>query len=177
MRRSNPAALWDAVDRSGGPHACWPLATTQGAARRAWVLANGAIPKDETGRTLHVCHRCDNPLCCNPEHLFLGTARDNLQDMVQKGRYRGGPNWRPDMTAKPTALSLALRQQRGEAPLRPAARALGISHVTLLQLERGQRKPGLELALRLARWLGWSAEQVLAASSTFTPLTTPAHSS
>lgn len=52
--------------------------------RLAWIIANGPIPDG-----LCVCHRCDNPPCCNVEHLFLGTVKDNTQDMVAKGRH----NW------------------------------------------------------------------------------------
>lgn len=49
--------------------------------RLAWILTYGPIQA-----SLHVCHRCDNPPCCNPEHLFLGTHRDNMLDAWDKGR-------------------------------------------------------------------------------------------
>lgn len=49
--------------------------------RVAWELVNGPIPDG-----LMVCHRCDNPPCCNLDHLFLGTAADNTHDMQAKGR-------------------------------------------------------------------------------------------
>ena len=52
--------------------------------RLAWEFAYGPIP---TGA--QVLHRCDNPPCCNPSHLFLGTHQDNMADKVAKGRQTG----------------------------------------------------------------------------------------
>lgn len=50
--------------------------------RVAWELAYGPIPSG-----MAVLHRCDNPPCCNAEHLFLGTQGDNVRDMVAKNRH------------------------------------------------------------------------------------------
>ena len=64
---------------SRGPkHAGWVEAH-----RMAYVLVFGQIPDG-----LQVLHRCDNRICCNPAHLFLGTAVDNINDKVSKGRHR-----------------------------------------------------------------------------------------
>lgn len=49
--------------------------------RASWLLYMGAIPDG-----LHVLHRCDNPACVNPNHLFLGSNLDNVADRVRKGR-------------------------------------------------------------------------------------------
>jgi hypothetical protein len=49
--------------------------------RFAFQYYNGSIPKGYI-----ICHRCDNKKCCNPNHLFLGTCKDNSEDMVRKGR-------------------------------------------------------------------------------------------
>ena len=51
--------------------------------RLSWQLANGSIPVG-----LFVCHRCDRRSCCNPSHLFIGTAQDNNSDIANKGRGR-----------------------------------------------------------------------------------------
>ncbi len=53
--------------------------------RLSWELAAGPVP---TG--LHVLHRCDNRLCCNPAHLFLGDQAANMADMLAKGRQSRG---------------------------------------------------------------------------------------
>lgn len=52
--------------------------------RVSWMIHFGAIPDG-----MCVLHKCDNPPCVRPDHLFLGTKKDNLQDMSKKGRNRG----------------------------------------------------------------------------------------
>lgn len=89
--------FWTKVDKSGE---CWiwtGYVTRTGygrcnrafgngyAHRAAWEFAHGAVPDG-----LFVCHHCDNPPCCNPEHLFIGTQTDNISDRDRKGRTARG---------------------------------------------------------------------------------------
>lgn len=87
--------FWDKVDQSGD---CWEwigARDTRGygrildrrafrsAHRVSWELTHGDIPAG-----MFVCHTCDNPPCVRPDHLWLGTNRDNQRDAVHKGRNR-----------------------------------------------------------------------------------------
>src|ERR1039458_6208527 len=65
---------------------CLPDERNARAHRASWRLFMGVIPEG-----IFVCHRCDNPSCVRPEHLFLGTPRDNVLDALMKGRLRS-PN-------------------------------------------------------------------------------------
>lgn len=104
--------LWSNLDRSGGPDSCWEwqkfrddkgygrIGVTDSPPERthrlAWILTHGQIPDG-----LFVCHHCDNPPCCNPAHLFLGTGLDNTKDRVSKGRKAlAGPRLTPDEVRK-----------------------------------------------------------------------------
>ena len=99
--------FWEKVDRSGD---CWEwrAGATRGygtfwdghkmvyAHRFSFLLDRGFIPSDTC-----VLHNCDNPSCVNPEHLFLGTRKDNMQDSISKKRNsRGEVHGRSVLTKK-----------------------------------------------------------------------------
>lgn len=94
-RRSLDVRLWGRLRQA--PNGCleWPGATdhngygkihyegrTVQVHRLVWTLTYGPLP-----RSKKVCHSCDNPLCCNLGHLFVGTQHENQHDAIEKGRH------------------------------------------------------------------------------------------
>ena len=101
--------------------------------RLAYMIYKGQIEK---GR--HVCHTCDNPRCCNPEHLFLGTSQDNHDDMVKKNRSTHGEK---NPTAKLTEKDVREISACLDAGMsqRKIAMAFGVHQVTISKINRGIR--------------------------------------
>lgn len=100
LTQAELARFWSKVDRRASDE-CWPWlgrlrgkgygvfgfrGVVHGAHRVSYIIARGSIPDG-----LCICHRCDNPRCVNPSHLFCGTVAENIKDMDLKGRRRS-PN-------------------------------------------------------------------------------------
>ncbi len=98
--------------------------------RGAWEMTNGEIPKG-----LCVLHKCDNPKCCNPKHLFLGTKLDNTLDMFAKGRgfippAQGEDNGRSILTAD-KVIEIRQRFAMGGLSYKEIAKEMGVAPATI----------------------------------------------
>lgn len=131
--------FWSALDKSGscwvwtrgrastGYGKCYFHGANEYAHRVAYRLTNGLIPAG-----MHVLHSCDNPPCCNPAHLRIGTHRENMADMFSRGRANrptGERQYKARLTAA-IVVELRRRARSGESQC-AMARALGVSEPTV----------------------------------------------
>lgn len=145
------ASFWRRVDKSGGPQACWPWTgsrwkagyghlrydgKTWGAHRFALFLATGSDP----GKA-HALHSCDNPPCCNPDHIRAGTSYDNMHDAIRRGRltWRGDKSGEHNGRAKLTAeivSQIRAEYAAGGIHQRDLARRYGLGQTQLSRIIR-----------------------------------------
>lgn len=107
--------------------------------RVAWHLTNGAIPDG-----MLICHRCDNPPCCNPAHMFLGTNADNCADRVAKNRssrkvtHFGEASPKAKLTAAQVA-EIRERYAAGGVTQRELGEEFGVGQTQVGRIVRGVR--------------------------------------
>lgn len=152
-RKRRPLAerFWEKVAK-GKPDECWEWTASRDKAgygkisterdssprranRVAWELHHGPIPDG-----LWVLHRCDNPPCVNPAHLFLGTPRDNILDMHKKGRARisrlaGADSPRARFTREEVA-EIRERYRGNHGEIAELAREFGVAKGTMHRIIR-----------------------------------------
>ncbi len=103
------------------------------ASRVAYEIAYGPVPDG-----LVVCHHCDNPLCVNPSHLFVGTQADNLADMRAKRRHNFGERNGNASLNESTVRAILAAATSGESQASIASR-FGVCHQTVSLIVTGKR--------------------------------------
>jgi hypothetical protein len=93
--------------------------------RVVYELLVGPIPDG-----MFVCHTCDNPCCCNPDHLFIGTNQDNVNDMVSKGRQYS-------KLAKEDVIAIKQIYRRGNTTKRQLAEMFDVDFYTIKDILDG----------------------------------------
>lgn len=135
------ARFWSRVSAST-PFQCWPWTGRKNdrgygrwgatmAHRVAYALVHGSIPDGAVVR-----HRCDNPECCNPDHLLIGTNAQNTADALERGRLaRGGRHGNSRLT--PEQVEIIRRNPDGLKQVE-LARQFGVSAATISYIRSGR---------------------------------------
>lgn len=136
--------FWKRVDIRGSKE-CWEWKGIRSIKRYGFMLVNcRRIRTHRFSALLHlgdvpegmvVCHRCDNPPCCNPDHLFLGTVIDNISDRVRKGRGAVGASVASAKLDDYKVSQIRARWSSGEM-IAPLALEFGVTISTLSKAAR-----------------------------------------
>lgn len=136
IRGADDCWEWTGFRRNAGYGELRWLTVSYTASRLAWEIHNA----QEAG-AMYVCHHCDNPACCNPRHLFLGTNADNMRDKEQKGRGTKPPV-RYGAANNKTRLSASAVEEIRRAAVEygngaALARKFGIARNTVYRIQKG----------------------------------------
>ncbi len=114
VNKTDRCWLWTAATLTDGGYGTMTVrrggrTVSKRAHRLSWELHFGEIPPG-----MEVCHRCDNPLCIRPDHLFLGTHTDNMRDMARKGRGNQGERHSAAKLSDAQVADIRRRRANGE---------------------------------------------------------------
>lgn len=138
--------FWTRVDMSAGADACWPWrGRTAGKGygqfmrdgRQVYAHRTALLGVDEKLVPLCVLHSCDNPICCNPRHLSLGTYADNNRDCRSKKRHAYGETHGRGKLSEAQAREIK-RLLAAKMMGRAIAREFGVSFATVCDINRGR---------------------------------------
>jgi hypothetical protein len=131
--------------------------------RFSWELANGEISSG-----MHVLHRCDNPNCIRPSHLFVGTHADNMRDMASKGRARSGGcrgSGYNRAVLDEASVAVVMAQLAEGIPTGQVARNFGVSRGAILAISIGRTwthvpwPEGASLSIERSPHFDWKAHK------------------
>lgn len=133
--------LWTEGLGKDGYGMAWDAAKkkTLGAHRWVYMLLVGPIPEGQK-----VLHRCDNPCCVNPDHLFLGTTADNNADMRAKKRHGYGVRHGMNKITADEALAIRDAATYSGKSQRSIARTFGVSRSLVTHIKTGRLWKHLE---------------------------------
>lgn len=148
----DPRSFWPMVDL-GTSTICWRWKGTLSkfghgrfrfagksyyAHRVAWTLINGQNPAGKM-----VCHTCDNPLCCNPSHLFVGSSTDNNRDRASKNRGGAGRSYGEDHGCSKLTTAQAMEIKAATGRHEDIGARFGVRGTTVCRIKSGKRWPHL----------------------------------
>jgi hypothetical protein len=140
VQRGSAAECWNwQASRKGHGYGVFsvtksPLRGTFRAHRVAYYLTHGPIGADSV-----VMHSCDNPACCNPAHLFLGSQQENMADMWRKGRGKPGCGVRGEKNRLAKLNEAAIRLIRAsKCPGIELAQNYGVTPTLITRIRKGK---------------------------------------
>ena len=102
--------------------------------RLSFLISGGTIPEG-----MNVLHRCDNPACVNPTHLFVGSQKDNLQDMAEKHRHLCGEKNTEAVLTAPDVVKIKKLLAMNAFSQTEIGRMFGVAQITISRIHRGLR--------------------------------------